>query len=207
MEKNLEKEIKNNLNLNTEITFPLTLDKYTENKATYVFDLIEKFNTDKETLSKDSYGSVKTVSLKAWIRKNVNANIIRIDNDYRHGKIFLLGTEHYIQSYYSYHSTWGTKNGDYREILFEAIIDDLKQKERKWYRNNSPLILKINELKEYTKLSIFNSKILNDIHWNGKEDITEEQADFYISIGKEFEAFEKVLAEKVAKYEIDNDLR
>ena len=182
------------------------LDKYTESKSTYIFNLLEQFNYDRETLPQDNWGKVKTVSIKAWIRKNVDTNIIGIDTSYNYGSFNFLGLEHFIQRKYNYRSTWGTKDGDYREILFEAIMNNFKQSERNWYRENDPLIKKINELKGYISLSTFNSKILNDIHWNGKEDITEEQADFYINIGKEFEALQKILADKVADYELKNEL-
>ena len=50
------------------------VDSMQDGVLSYLLFLIEKFNEDKENMPKDSWGHVKTVSLKAWIKKNDNKN-------------------------------------------------------------------------------------------------------------------------------------
>ena len=60
-------------------------DLHTDNAVTIILTLVEKFEKDKETMPKDTWGRVKTVSLKAWLNKNdVNHYV---DNDWHYGEI------------------------------------------------------------------------------------------------------------------------
>ena len=43
--------------------------------ATYMLDLINKYLSEKVNLPKDSYGYVKTVSLKAWLKKTTHEKL------------------------------------------------------------------------------------------------------------------------------------
>lgn len=46
------------------------LDSVSNGKATRLLELIDKYKTDKDSMPKDKLDNVKTVSLKAWIKKN-----------------------------------------------------------------------------------------------------------------------------------------
>lgn len=47
------------------------VDSMQDGKLSYILELAEKFKQDKETLPKDKWEDVKTVSLKAWIKKMI----------------------------------------------------------------------------------------------------------------------------------------
>lgn len=65
------------------------VDKMQDNKLSYILALAEKFEKDKENMPTDSWGDVKTVSLKAWIKRNDERNLI--DNLYQYGNIRFMG--------------------------------------------------------------------------------------------------------------------
>lgn len=65
------------------------VDKIQDNKLSYILALLEKFEKDKEDMPTDNYGDVKTVSLKAWIKRNDKRNLI--DNLYQYGSIRFMG--------------------------------------------------------------------------------------------------------------------
>lgn len=61
------------------------VDKMQDGKLSYILDLAEKFEKDKENMPTDAYGYVNTVSLKAWLERNDNKNLI--DRSYKYGSI------------------------------------------------------------------------------------------------------------------------
>lgn len=61
------------------------VDKMQDGKLSYILNLVEKFEKDKENMPTDAYGYVKTVSLKAWLKRNDNKNLI--DRSYEYGSI------------------------------------------------------------------------------------------------------------------------
>lgn len=76
------------------------VDSQTSGKLSYLLSLIEKFESEKESLPKDNHGYIKSVSLKAWINRNEkDGNSLRpvVDNYYRYGEYNILGSERYIQ--------------------------------------------------------------------------------------------------------------
>lgn len=77
------------------------VDSMQNGKLSYILELVDKFNKDKSTLPKDTYGNIKTISLKAWINRNDtkygNTDYTRIiDSWYLYGRINLLGCERWI---------------------------------------------------------------------------------------------------------------
>lgn len=61
------------------------VDSMNDGKLTYILDLWEKYKQDEINLVKDRYGYVKTVSLKAWIKRNDPKKIL--DDSYHYGGI------------------------------------------------------------------------------------------------------------------------
>lgn len=107
------------------------VDSMTDGKLSYLLSLIEKFNADKEGFPKDSWGDVKTVSLKAWIKRNDTKYSRKlIDDWYEYGKYNLLGCERYIQS---------NRKGSYD--YYEDLVDEVfrrqlmkcEEEERKYF--------------------------------------------------------------------------
>lgn len=69
-------------------------------KFTTVIELFDKFSKEKADMPKDCFGGVKTVSLKAWLKRNDEHRIF--DAEYRYGKLRGLSginmPERYIES-------------------------------------------------------------------------------------------------------------
>ena len=72
------------------------VDKMQNGKLSYILDLKEKFNKEKRNLPTDKWGTVKTVSLKAWIKKN--DNLCLADTTYHYGEIFICDTTTNVQN-------------------------------------------------------------------------------------------------------------
>ena len=97
------------------------VDSFQEGKLSYLLELIEKFNVDKDTMPKDQWGNVKTVSLKAWIKKNdTKYGRPIVDNDYRYGRYFVLGMGRYI-----------TYEGKGSYDTYEDLVDELFHRQLK----------------------------------------------------------------------------
>ena len=67
------------------------VDSKQDGILSYLMMIIEKFNQDVDNMPKDQWGNVKTVSLKAWIKKN-DTKYSRpiIDDHYRYGRYFVI---------------------------------------------------------------------------------------------------------------------
>lgn len=98
------------------------VDKMLDGKLSYILSLIEKFQEDADSMPKDQYGYVKTVSLKAWVRKN-DTKYPRpiIDNNYSYGNYNLLGCSRNIGI--NYKGTWDT----YEDLVDEVFYRQLKK--------------------------------------------------------------------------------
>ncbi len=91
------------------------VDSLQDGKLSYILSLIKKFETDKDSLPKDSWGNVKTVSLKAWIKRNdLKYERPIIDNYYRYGKFYILGCER-----------WVTNNLKGHYDTYEDLVDEV----------------------------------------------------------------------------------
>lgn len=101
------------------------VDCMQDGKLSYLLHLIEKFNEDSKTMPKDSWGNVKTVSLKAWIKRN-DTQYPRpiLDTDYHYGQYYLLGMKRNITS--NYKGQWDT----YEDLVNELFHRQLKECEK-----------------------------------------------------------------------------
>lgn len=70
------------------------VDSMQDGKLSYILELADKFEKDKETLPKDKWGHVKTVSLKAWLKRNDTRKIV--DDKFHYGEIYFLHCSRYI---------------------------------------------------------------------------------------------------------------
>lgn len=66
------------------------LDKMNDDKISYMLKLADKFQEDKDKLSKDEYGYYKDASLRAWLKKNDYREIVDTSKPYI-GSITLVG--------------------------------------------------------------------------------------------------------------------
>lgn len=122
------------------------VDSMTDGKLSYLLSLIEKFESEKETLPKDSFDNVKTVSLKAWVKRNdTKYDRPIIDDWYHYGKYTILGAERYIQS---------NSKGHYE--TYEDLVDECfhrqllkcKNEEEKYFAEHDEYSILRKEVRE-----------------------------------------------------------
>lgn len=102
------------------------VDSLQDGKLSYILFLIEKFKKEKESLPKDQWNNVKTVSLKAWLKKNdTKYGRPIIDNFYHYGKFYILGTERWITN--DHKGVYDT----YDDLVDEVFHRQLKECEKK----------------------------------------------------------------------------
>ena len=97
----------------------------------YLLELIGKFENDKLNMPKDNWGGVKTVSLKAWIKRNDKKYGRPIIDDYYHyGRYYILGMERWIESNSKGH--YDTYE-DLVDELFHRQLKECKKEEKKYF--------------------------------------------------------------------------
>ena len=101
------------------------VDGMQDGKLSYLLSLIAKFDKEKDSMPKDSFGEVKSVSLKAWIKRNdIKYSHPLLDDRYYYGQYYLLGSKRYIQSKHKY--SYDT----YEDLVDEAFYRQLKKCEQ-----------------------------------------------------------------------------
>ena len=111
------------------------VDSMQNNKLSYILNIIERFQADVDSLPKDSHGCVKTVSLKAWIKRNTvecMKPLVIFDTSYNYGYFSFLGIHRSIVHNYNCMGRYDT----YDDIVDEAFHRQLKkckEKEREYF--------------------------------------------------------------------------
>jgi len=173
------------------------VDIFENNIATYMLDIINKWEDEKDSLSKDQWENPKTVSVKAWIKRNDPKKII--DTEFKIGKYYLF--ERRFESLDI--KCPSTEYGYSLEYTGEHVVNQwfhnlcaiLYKAELKWFKENDSLQIKINKVKDLGNFYgvVFNCKLLNDIIYNREENVTEEQINIFLSA---YEAIEKCVTEQ-----------
>ena len=132
-------ECENKISREDKIAF---VDFMHDGKLSYLLSLIEKFEKDKELLPKDDWGSVKTVSLKAWIKRNdTKYNRPIIDDTFNYGKIRFLAMERYISNINNkYH--YDTYSDLVDEIFHRQLKECMLMEQRYFFEHDEYSILK-----------------------------------------------------------------
>jgi len=175
-------EIEKQLTVNEKVKF---IDDLKDGIASYLLNIFSKWESEKDSLPKDNYDYVKTVSKKAWIKRNDERKII--DIDYKIGKYWLFGTEFKDMSTtcpsteYSYQMAY--TGGNIIDQWFHDLCDLLFREEEKYFKDHDTFQIKLSKLKELGNKHniVFGSMELNDIVWNRKSDVSEHRIDEYIS--------------------------
>lgn len=121
-------DCENNVSREDKISF---VDSLQDGKLSYLLELIEKFNNEKINMPKDKWGNVKTVSLKAWIKRNDKKYGRPILDDYYHyGRYYILDMERWIgNNRKGYYDTYE----DLVDELFHRQLKLCKKKEYKYF--------------------------------------------------------------------------
>lgn len=113
------------------------VDEMTNGKLSYIINLVNKFDNEKETLPKDSYGEVKTVSLKAWLKRNDSEQVI--DNYFECGLIRFFGDTTRIQHF--------DNIGKYIDRIFHHQLAVCLNEEMKYFVTHDEYSVLTNQLK------------------------------------------------------------
>lgn len=187
--------------------------------ATYMLNLINKYLEEKENLPKDSWGNIKIVSLKAWLKKNDPCKIV--DDHYHYGSYDFAKREYSDFGTLTPRPTWSSnvpyymEEGKIVDLWFHDVLNILYFKERTYHDDNDPLILKIRKIEEYgytygnfgikkialvacNGISILDKKWMTTFHHSP---ITEKEINKMIEV---YEDVDKIMKEKTL--EIQNKL-
>lgn len=189
------------------------LDDMNDGMMSYILDVIEKFKAEEDMLPKDKWNNVKTVSLKAWLKKNDPRNAF--DRDYRYGRYRFMGTERYINSDVNHPGPYDSQ-GDLVKECFHRQLKVCRYKEDAYFAEHDPHTIALNRVREYLEkygtsfginLGISSKEIVTDCRQWGNNSkytpqLTLEQCNFFI---KKYEALEKVIAELSENAESDFD--
>ncbi len=104
------------------------VDSRQNGKLSYILALADKFNMEKETMPKDKWGNVKTVSLKAWIKRNDDRKLL--DNTYGYGDIRIIGGRN-IKNISLKHSF--DIYEDYVDEVFHRQLKECEKEEKKYF--------------------------------------------------------------------------
>ena len=114
------------------------MNKY-KNCASYMLALIKKYNEEKDSLKKNSWGGVKENSLKAWLRKNDLQGMV--DVNYEPGRYRIAGYKEYRLD--------GAYTNSLVDSWFTNLLYELENKERNYFLDTDPIALGIKKIKEY----------------------------------------------------------
>lgn len=175
-------EIENKLSVEEKIAF---IDEVKDGIASYLLNLFNKFEQEKDSLKKDSIGEIKTVSLKAWIKRNDTKSVIDIRFDI--GSYYLFGTKYKMMSTICPKVSTGNyrmlyTNYDVVHQWFHDLCEELYYGEAKYFESVDTYCVKINKIKEYASwLGCLDNEIANNIYYNGENGVSEEILDVIIS--------------------------
>ena len=179
------------------------VDSLTKGNLSYLLDLQEKFNKEKDTLKQDDFGRVKTVSLKAWLKKNDTKCLV--DAKYEYGKYSICRVERNILCP-KIRKSYDT----YEELIDECFHRQLKaceQLEKNYFKTHDEYSILKEELKKYMEkykttfnvnISIWSTAeicIFKDTDTDVEREITKEELTELISKYKQLDE----LTEKLTK--------
>lgn len=190
-------EIEDKLSLEEKIAF---IDELEDGLATYLLDILKKWEEEKDSLPKDMYDNPKTVSKKAWIKRNDPKNIIK--TEYRIGHFHVFGTEYTEMSIecsttgYGYNLLYTGQNIVHQ--WFHDLCEILYFEEKKYFESIDSKCIKLKEVKELGhRYGSFDIERLNDIVWNSKEDVSEAELDIYLNAFKKLERLQNAVCEEI----------
>jgi hypothetical protein len=113
------------------------IDERTDGAMTYILELSKKFNEEKDSLAKGTWGSINTNSLKGWIRRNDERGLV--DNNYKIGHINFPVSEkmHYSNRVIfdiDERSGYDTFK-DFVDEMFHRTLVELRIEEKRYFRS------------------------------------------------------------------------
>lgn len=188
------------------------IDSMNDGKMSYLLGLKEKFDADKESLPKDSWGDVKTVSLKAWINKNDKKYTYPIiDNHYHYGSVQILGCERRIGSDFNVKRAYDTYS-DFVDECFHRQLIRCEDMEDKYFKEHDEGCILDASIRDYARkyyttfgahivISSSDGCLLRDEKSNSERKLTVEEQRELISKYEQIDALvAKLSAETNIKF-------
>ena len=190
-------EIENELSIEEKIAF---IDAVENGVATYLLNIFDKWKKDCNELKKDACGNVKTVSKKAWIKRNDVRGIIDVDDCV--GAYFLFGNRYYEMSitlpHFRYKCFKFCKEEHIVNQWFHDLCNKLYTKESDYFKTIDPFSIKVEKIKEYVRLfGDMNNRIVKNIYFNGKTGVTEEALDVILEGYSNLEFHRNIISKEV----------
>ena len=139
------------------------MNKY-KNCASYMLALIKKYNEEKDSLKKNSWGGVKENSLKAWLRKNDLQGMV--DVNYEPGRYRIAGYKEYRLD--GSDTVYDEEPVSLVDSWFTRLLCELEKKERNYFFNTDPVAQGIKKIKEYEgKYGCLGNNRISSIAGNG----------------------------------------
>ena len=177
------------------------IDKHENGKMSYILDLINKYVEDLPTLKKDSYGHVKTVSLKAWLKKNDPLKMV--DDWYQYGQIDFLRTKRSYTSLYITNPNIKDEAINSVDIRLNETLRKLKSKEDSYFATHDPYSIEENEFETNGRPSFGNHIIygssgvfVRDDNGNDRK-LTLEELQLLNEGARKLEEYRKELSKEI----------
>ena len=152
-------EIEDKLDENQKLQI---INYHTDGLGSYILNLIEKYweARDKKEIKEISYGNLNMNSLKAWIKKNDERNVLKTWYNEHYPTYYMFHNEFRLdrdlktpRTSYSYKMLY-----DGSSVInqwFHDMLKDLEDQERKYFVENDPIQIKIKEIND-----LYNETIL-----------------------------------------------
>lgn len=122
------------------------IDSMNDGKLSYILALVEKFENEKKNLPQDNCGYVKTVSLKAWLKRNDNQSLI--DDRFNYGTIKFMGVGGRNIQYIDMMDRWNIFE-DYIDEVFNKQLNECEGLEEKCFLEHDEYSILKNKVKDY----------------------------------------------------------
>jgi len=187
-------EIESKLSEEEKIAF---IDELKDGVATYMVNLIQKWNDEKDTLKKENSGRPKKTSHKAWVNRSDSRPIM---SRYDIGRYKLFGTDFSELSFtcpiskYGYSLEYSGKSVVHQ--WFHDLCHELEIEEQRHFHENDHQQVKLTKVREYAeRFSMdFDNEEIREIWWNHENDVPEDRLDTYIEAFEKLEKYAKKLA-------------
>lgn len=182
------------------------VDSLTDGRLSYILSLVDKFTKDKETMPKDQWGYVKTVSLKAWIKRNDKKYGRPVcDDSYQYGFFHILGCSRSIEN-----SDVKGSYDSYKDLVDEVFYRQLKEcerEERRYFLEHDEYSILKQKLRDRRYHTTFGVKLIfsssgeisvyddsdDDVYTTKRRDITIEEIKELLAKYEQIDALVKKL--------------
>lgn len=126
------------------------LDSLNDNRMTHLLYLHEKFKADLTAMPKDKFDCPRTVSVKAWLKKNDAEGLFTM-SEFSFGKLNKFFKSPLAENPQRYITNLG-KQGRYD--VYDDLVDEMfhrqliacRDEERKWFKEHDPYCVTISKL-------------------------------------------------------------